>query len=194
LLYNFFIQRGRRNEAGFNAVRPHETKMKTREEKEKIVKELKQFFEKSSKVFFISLLNLNAEIQNSLRDQIKKIGGILKIAKKTLIKLANPNLDLEQEKFKIPFGLIFDLNDAKNIEIFKILTEFNKTYNLTIIEGLMQNRVLSPKEIIEIGKLPSYEVLLQKYNYLLKSLLGRLVFTLKIPISKLTLVVNNIKK
>jgi ribosomal protein L10 len=58
----------------------------------------------------------------------------------------------------------------------------------------MQNKVLSPKEIIEIGKLPSYEVLLQKYNYLLKSLLGRLVFTLKIPISKLTLVVNNIKK
>ena len=168
--------------------------MKTRQEKEQIIKELKQFFEKSSKVFFISLLNLNAEIQNSLRDQIKKVGGVLKIAKKTLIKLANPNLDLEQEKFKIPFGLIFDLNDAKNIEIFKILTEFNKTYNLTIIEGLMQNRVLSPKEIIEIGKLPSYEVLLQKYTYLLKSLLGRLVFTLKIPISKLTLVVNNIKK
>jgi ribosomal protein L10 len=168
--------------------------MKTREEKEKIVKELKQFFEKSSKVFFISLLNLNAEIQNSLRDQIKKVGGILKIAKKTLIKLANPNLDLEQEKFKIPFGLIFDLNDAKNIEIFKILTEFNKTYNLTIIEGLMQNRVLGSKEIIEIGELPSYEILLQKYTYLLKSLLGRLVFTLKIPISKLTLVVNNINK
>ena len=168
--------------------------MKTRQEKEQIIKELKQFFEKSSKIFFISLLNLNAEIQNSLRDQIKKIGGILKITKKTLIKLANPNLDLEQEKFKIPFGLIFDLNDAKNIEIFKILAEFNKTYNLTIIEGLIQNRVLSPKEIIEIGELPSYEVLLQKYNYLLKSLLGRLVFTLKIPISKLTLVVNNIKK
>jgi len=167
--------------------------MKTRQEKEEIVKELKQLFEKSSKVFFINLLNLNAEIQTYIKNQIKKLGGIFKVTKKTLLKLANPDLDLEQEKFKIPFGLVFDLNDINNIEIFKILTEFNKTYNVVLIEGLIQGKILSPEEILEIGNLPPKEILIHKYNLILKSLLNKFILTLKTPLIKFNSVVNNIK-
>ena len=193
MVYNIFIKSGRRNEAGLKTVRPHEITMKTRQEKEEIVKELKQLFGKSSKIFFINLLNLNAEIQTYIKNQIKKLGGIFKVTKKTLLKLANPDLDLEQEKFKIPFGLVFDLNDINNIEIFKILTEFNKTYNVVLIEGLMQGKILSPEEILEIGKLPPKEILIHKYNLILKSLLNKFILTLKTPLIKFNSVVNNIK-
>mgnify|MGYP000014697662 FL=1 len=168
--------------------------MKTKEEKKKIIEELIQLFEKSKKVFFICLLNINSEIQNSLRNQIKKAGGAFKVVKKNLLRLANKNLDLEKNEFKVPLGVIFDFNDLNNIEIFKMLTEFNKTKNLILIAALVGNRTLTPEEIIYIGQLPPREILVQKYNSLLKSLLGILFFTLKNPLIKLNLVVNNIKK
>ncbi len=168
--------------------------MKTREEKQKIIEELKHFFERSKKIFFICLSNINFEIQSSLRDQIKKAGGIFRVVKKTLLKLANKNLDLEGDEFKVPLGIIFDFNDLNNIEIFKILTEFNKTKNLVLVQALVGNKILRPEEIIKIGNLPPKEVLIQKYNIILKSLLRKLVLTLKNPIIKLNLVVNNVKK
>ena len=168
--------------------------MKTKEEKKKIVEELKDLFQKSQKFIFVSLLNINSEIQNEIKTQIKKLGGIFKVVKKNLLKLANRNINIEKEEFKQPFGVIFDLNDINNIDIFRTLLNLKEKHNIQLIEGVINNKILSSEEILEIGKLPSKEILIQRSIGTVNGLLVKFMQLLKNPLIRFNLVVSNAKK
>lgn len=167
--------------------------MKTKKEKAQIILELKELLENYSTIILISLLKLKGEEQKIFKDSIKKEGGVFKVFKKTLIKKAIPNfpLDLELEEFKQPFGMLFFKD---NLQIFKKLLEFSKNFQINIIKGILGNRILTKEEILEIGELPSIEVLRSKLIYSLKNPFQELCFTLKNPFIKLNMVVSNIKK
>lgn len=178
------------------AVRPYEIAMKTKFEKQQIVKEIKELFNKSSRVIFISLLKIPAESQKFFKEEIKKVNGIFKVFKKTLIKKSFQELpiDLEKEDFKQPFGIIFDFNPNEEIKLLKALTQIAEKIQLNIIKGISGNNILEKETIFEIGRLPSIEILRQKLLLVFKTKTTQPIFVFKLPLIKFTMVVSNIKK
>jgi large subunit ribosomal protein L10 len=166
--------------------------MKTKEEKAKIIEELKKLFEKSKGIIFLNLEKINNEIQFALRNDLKKTESFIKVVKKTLIKLANPNLSKILDSINSPFAIVF--NTSEDYNAFKIIANYSKKFNLEIFKGIIDDEVLDKNKVIEIGSLPSKEELISKFDGSLKSLFNRLIFTLKFPIIKFEKVVNNIKK
>lgn len=166
--------------------------MKTKEEKAKIIEELKKLFEKSKGIIFLNLEKINNEIQFALRNDLKKTESFIKVVKKTLIKLANPNLSKILDSINSPFAIVF--NTSEDYNAFKIIANYSKKFNLEIFKGIIDDEVLDKNKVIEIGSLPSKEELISKFDGSLKSLFNRLIFTLKFPIIKIEKVVNNIKK
>ena len=166
--------------------------MKTKEEKAKIIEELKKLYEKSKGIIFLNLEKINNEIQFALRNDLKKTESFIKVVKKTLIKLANPNLSKILDSINFPFAIVF--NTSEDYNAFKIIANYSKKFNLEIFKGIIDDEILDKNKVIEIGSLPSKEELISKFDGSLKSLFNRLIFTLKFPIIKFEKVVNNIKK
>lgn len=170
--------------------------MKTKLEKQKIIKEIYESFTKSSKLIFISLLNLSAESQKILKEQIKKTNGLFKVFKKTLIQksIKDLPLNLEDEEFKRPLGIIFDFNPAQDINLLRNLVQLSEKIKLEIIKGIFENQILEKNKILEIGELPPLEILRSKLIGIFKSKFSQLVLTLKLPIHKIIMVASNIRK
>ncbi|MGC8981400.1 MAG: 50S ribosomal protein L10 [Minisyncoccia bacterium] len=166
--------------------------MKTREEKAKIIEELKDLFKRSKGIIFLNLKKINSEIQFSLRKDLKKAESFIKVVKKTLIELANPNISKILDSINTPFAIVFDTSE--NYDTFKIIKDYSKKFNLEVLKGMIDNEVLDEKKVIEIGSLPSKEDLLRNISGTFKSSFNRLIFALKFPIIKIEKVVNNIKK
>ena len=169
--------------------------MKTKEEKAEIIKEIKEIYNSSPFIIFISLLNLGGDQQKTLKDTLKENSANFKVFKKTLIKKAIPELpiDLEDKELKQPFGLVFLTKKDIDVKVFKIISEFAEKYGLGIIRGILSGNVLTKEAILEIGKLPPLEVLRGKLILTLKSEIQKLIFVLKNPFIKLNLVVSSIK-
>ena len=107
-----------------------------------------------------------ADIQN-LKAKLRQVGGILTVAKNTLIKIAlkRPELD---PALQGPTALILALDDA--IAPIKALVDFAKSHALNIPApkaGLLNDRVLTATDIHTLATLPPK-------NQILSQLLGQL--------------------
>lgn len=169
--------------------------MKNIEKKEKIVEELKSLFDSSTGFFFISLKNINLEILNNLKKELKQQNTILKVAKKNLIKIANPLLKekMEENEFKKPIGILFSL-DINNLNIYKILQSYKDKNNLEILGGYIKNNFYLSDNLLSLSKFNTQEELYSKILLTLKYNLYNLINRLNFPLIKFLTVVSNIKK
>jgi ribosomal protein L10 len=169
--------------------------MKNIEKKKKIVEELKSLFDSSTGFFFISLKNINLEILNNLKKELKQQNTILKVAKKNLIKIANPLLKekMEENEFKKPIGILFSL-DINNINIYKILQSYKDKNNLEILGGYIKNNFYISDNLLSLSKFNTQEELYSKILLTLKYNLYNLINRLNFPLVKFLTVVSNIKK
>jgi ribosomal protein L10 len=169
--------------------------MKNIEKKKKIVEELKSLFDSSTGFFFISLKNINLEILNNLKKELKQQNTILKVAKKNLIKIANPLLKekMEENEFKKPIGILFSL-DINNLNIYKILQSYKDKNNLEILGGYIKNNFYISDNLLSLSKFNTQEELYSKILLTLKYNLYNLINRLNFPLVKFLTVVSNIKK
>jgi ribosomal protein L10 len=169
--------------------------MKNIEKKKKIVEELKFLFDSSTGFFFISLKNINLEILNNLKKELKQQNTILKVAKKNLIKIANPLLKekMEENEFKKPIGILFSL-DINNLNIYKILQSYKDKNNLEILGGYIKNNFYLSDNLLSLSKFNTQEELYSKILLTLKYNLYNLINRLNFPLIKFLTVVSNIKK
>ena len=125
-------------------------------EKKKIyLKEMKNFFSKSSSVFVTHYQGLTVKQIDELKNEMRKHGIMFKITKNRITKLA-----LEGTKFKKlenlfsgPTAVAFS-EDA--ISSAKILTKFAKNNShLKIIGGIMEDEPLTVEEVAKIATLPT---------------------------------------
>jgi len=169
--------------------------MKNIEKKKKIVEELKKLFNSATGVFFISLKNINLEILNNFKKQLKNNNVVLKVAKKNLIKIANPLLEnkLEEDLFKKPLAILFAL-DINNFNIYKILSGYKDKNNIEILGGYIKDKFYLADDLLNLSNVNSYEELYYKIILGLKLNLYHLVNNLNFPLLRFIAVVNNIKK
>ena len=129
--------------------------MMTKEKKKIYIKEMKDFFSKTSSIFVAHYQGLTVKEIDGLKSEMRKYGILFKITKNKITKLA-----LEGTKFKKlenlfsgPTAVAFS-EDA--ITSAKILTKFAKNNsNLKIIGGIMDDEPLSLEEVAKIATLPT---------------------------------------
>lgn len=162
--------------------------MKTKAQKKSIIDELKTNFEKAKAVVFLNLHKFNTSNLFKLKKELKSNEGELKVAKKTLLDLANNNIDAK--KIPGPFAVIFDF--SSNFKPFSILGKLKKELGIEVFGGSFGDKILSEKEIWGITELPSEDILQSKLVFVLKSRFNNITTALKSPINKLVIVLNQI--
>jgi large subunit ribosomal protein L10 len=167
--------------------------MRTKQEKEKILKDLTEKFNSANGYLLVSLINLKTSNQNKIRSILKENNGLFQVVKKTLIYKANPNFPFNDEQLKLPFALIWNFDN--NLSSFQALKKLAKEgINLEIISGYAEGKILSKDEALAIINLPSKEELMSKVVQNIKGLMYKMDYTLQFPLKKLIFILSQIKK
>lgn len=117
------------------------------------VKFLKGKIAESKSAVIVDYSGTNANEQIELRSMLRAAGGEMFVGKNTLVKIA-----FDQEEMVDSFtgmnAVVFSNEDA--VAALKKLFEFHDDKNkLTIKQGFMEDKVLSPAEVEALSKLPS---------------------------------------
>jgi ribosomal protein L10 len=154
--------------------------IKKKEKKIKMLEEFKKNLENFKFLVFFSIFKLDTKTLEDLRKKLKKEKCKLLVMKKTLLKKAFSDKNLEFLEEKLPVAIILAPKlFSLPIKLLKEALEGKE--NSKIFGGIYENRVFSEKEILQISELPSE-----------RELLGKLAFTLFSPIQKLPLIFNQI--
>jgi len=147
----------------------------TKDQKGKIIEDLKEKIEKQKIMIFVNFAGLKVKDLFELRKKLKLANCQLKVAKKTLLNLIlkNYNTVLFQEvvKLKGQMAVIFGFTEV--ILPAKIVYQFSLgNPNLKILGGYFEEKFREPDKIITLAEIPS-----------LNELLARLVKNISAPIS-----------
>lgn len=163
---------------------PNKIMALTKVQKQKIIADLEDKINRSKSLVFANIQGLKVKDLSELRKKIKEGGGLLQVVKKTLLNLIFKKSDsgLNVKNLNGEVALIFSFQDE--IKAAKTVYEFSKEKeNLKIISGIFDRKYLEKEKVLEIAQLPAKE-----------ELLGKLVFSIKSPISNLVNVLQgNIK-
>jgi len=128
------------------------------------LKQLKSAFTEAKSSVFIDYSKLTANQINELRAKLKEVGGLMKVAKNTLIEKSLPKkAGLEGQT-----AVIFGKEDS--ISPIKILYEFIKENELPQVKlGIFEGEQVDESKLAEIAVIPSKNELLAKLAGGLKS-------------------------
>jgi large subunit ribosomal protein L10 len=147
----------------------------TKELKGQILKDLEEKFSRAQAVYFAENKGMSVKDVSALRKKLYENGIDFVVAKKTLMKLAakNQNLpELTDEVLTGPIAAVIGYADM--IIPSKIVKDFGATVENKVVltGGVMEGKLLSKAQAIELASIPSKE-----------QLLARLVGSMKSPIS-----------
>ena len=169
--------------------------MLNRTEKIALVKELNEKFKKAKAVILTDFKGLTVEEINQLRQKCREAEVEYRVIKNTLIRLAVLDTPLEKLKEKIigPNAVAISYSDP--IVLAKLLMEFKKKFNLfDLKEGFLEGKLIAPKDIEALSKLPNREVLLAQFLGTLGAVPRQFVSVLYGMIAKLLYVLEGIKE
>ena len=152
----------------------------SKEDKTKVIDELKDKFSRSKSFFLTDFTGLNVEQITGLRKDFRAKKIEYRVAKNTLIKLVAKDLSLDQmtEHLDGPTGIAFGYGDP--VTPAKVLYEVNKKLNKPRIKIFwVEGRFFKGDEIEKLAKLPSREQLLAQIIASLDSGMRNLVGTLE---------------
>ena len=167
----------------------------TKEKKNIILKNLEEKIEKQKVVIFTDFTGVKVKDLVNLRKNLKKVEGELKVAKKTLAKIAleKKGFTIDTKKLKGEMALVFGYNDQ--VAPAKTIYQFSKENpSFKILGGFLENEYKEEKDIIELAKLPSREELLAKIVGSIASPMSGFVNVLQGNIKGLIYALSAIKK
>ena len=156
----------------------------TKEQKKKIIEDLKEKIERQKAMIFVDFTGLKVKDLSNLRKKLRAADNELKVVKKTLLGSTFKERDfkIDIEKLKGEVAIIFGFKEG--LSLAKIIYQFSQENpNLKILGGFFEKKFQEAEEIITLAQLPTRE-----------ELLARLVGTISVPISNLVNVLQgNIK-
>jgi|SRR3989344_204501 len=138
----------------------------TKEQKTKQVLDLKDKISNQKSMVFVDFSKVPSKEIFSLRKSLKEAGCNLKIAKKTLVRIAFGQSNLSywnKISSSIPgqLALIFGIEDE--IAPARIAYKFSKTQeNLRILGGIFEQRFIERDKVLALAMLPSRNELLSR--------------------------------
>jgi large subunit ribosomal protein L10 len=154
-------------------------------QKTKQIDSIKESVSKQKSVIFVDFSKVPSKEMFSLRKSLKEAGCKLKIAKKTLVRIAfgQSNISFWNKiKAVIPgqLALVFGIEDE--IAPARISNEFGKkNENFKILGGIFEKRFIEKTKVMELASIPPRN-----------ELLGRLVGSIYSPVSSFVRVLNKI--
>jgi len=137
----------------------------TKESKAEVLAELVEKFGKSKSVAFADYRGLNVDGISQLRGKLRKKGAEMKIAKKTLIKLAatqNGIENMDSSDMAGPVAVTFSYEDP--FTGLKALYEFSKTNEkIKLLGGIIDGKVVDAATIKKYAMIPSHDELLSMF-------------------------------
>ncbi|MBC7328150.1 50S ribosomal protein L10 [bacterium] len=170
----------------------------TRAQKEAIVEELTELWKNSSGVLFTTYIGIDANSMSQLRRTIRDWGGVMKVAKHTLIKICVNKLYGDQFNLDAlfqnsPTALIFLPSDFP--AFLKNFNRLLRDYQMVKIKGgIIEGRQLDGEACVALANLPPREVLLAQVTAAIASPITSLVYTLQSIIARLIWSLEAIRK
>lgn len=131
-------------------------------EKGKIIEEVRQRLGQTSIAVVTHYRGLSVGDMTNLRSKMRESGCHYQVVKNTLTRRAAKGTDFEKlgEFLTGPTGIAFS---SDPVAPAKVLVEFTKKNPaLMILGGVLDGTVVTPKDIADLAKLPSKEVLVAK--------------------------------
>lgn len=154
--------------------------MLTKEQKNQVVAELKEKFEKTKGMVMTEYKGMTVAEITELRDQLRSKGIDYKVVKNTLARIASEGTPIEaaKDQFKGPIGVAMGFDDAAVVA--KTVLDFSKKNDkLKIMGGVVDGSLYDEAAMKTIASLPSRDVLL-----------GMMAGTMNAPASKMARLMN----
>jgi len=135
----------------------------TKEQKQKIVEELKEKIDRQKSMVFVAVEGLKAADIFDLRKKLGEADCQLQVIKKTLTDIAfkKEKLEFNIKELEGQFALVFGFGDE--VSPAKIAYQFSLgNKNLKILGGFFEDKFRSAEEIIALAKIPSKQELFAK--------------------------------
>ena len=159
----------------------------TKEQKTKQIDSIKEKLSNQKSIVFVDFNKVPSKEMFTLRKTLKENGCNLKIAKKTLVRVAFGQSNISywnKIKSSIPgqLALVFGIDDE--IAPARIANQFAKTQeNLKILGGIFESRFIEREKVLVLANLPSRN-----------ELLSRLVGSIYSPVTSFVRVLDKIRE
>ena len=147
-------------------------------------------------VYLVDHQGLTANQMNQLRHLIDATEANLQIVKNTLFlrALREVQPDINTESFELSGTTAALYANQDPVAPVKVIVKFTKDHQLPTIKlGLLDHRVLTADQVDQLSKLPGIDVLRGQVVGMLASPLSRLVGSLNSTLSKIVLVLDQIR-
>jgi large subunit ribosomal protein L10 len=138
----------------------------TKEKKQKSLGDLKTHLSKQKSIVFADFSKVNSKDLFSLRKQLKEAGCQLKVAKKTLVRIAFGQSGISfwnHVKKSVPGQLALVMGFEDEIAPARIANKFTKVNeNFKILGGVFESRFIDRDKVLALATLPSREELLAR--------------------------------
>ena len=136
---------------------------KTRQEKEQSLKNLVEDLKSSKSAVFANFQGLKVSESEDLRQKCRDSKIKYVASKKTLLKNALKDLDLDIDTKSFEGGVAIALGVEDEVTPAKIIADFAKGNELvTIFGGILEGKFMDANKIKELSNLPSKQELLAK--------------------------------
>jgi large subunit ribosomal protein L10 len=160
------------------------------------VKQLKDWVSSAKSMVVVNYSGLKANEINSLRRQIQKVNGEMKVAKNRLIKIALSDLEICKQfddYLNGPSAFIIAIEDE--ISPIKELKSFSKDNDTLEIKcGFVENEFYLKEQLMELAELPTKIQLIGMLAGVLNAPLNNFVNALAGNIRNLVNVLNRVKE
>ena len=168
----------------------------TREEKTVQLKDIQEKLGKASSVIFTHYIGMNVRDVSELRKKLKEVGAEMKVAKKTLMKIAAKEKSLPELPDALmdgPVACIFSYADP--LTGAQVAFKFGKDHpQVTFLGGIFEGKLLSQADAKALAQIPSRLVLLAIFAGMVRSPLQTFAGMCSSPLSGFARAVAEIAK
>jgi large subunit ribosomal protein L10 len=167
---------------------------KTRAQKSETVRSLKEKLAGMSSVVFANFEQLPTKDIEAVRRELKKVGAIYTVAKKTLLRLAFKDAGVPVDPKTVPGNFATVIGTTDEVAPAKILAGFSKDHPaLKLIAGVLEGKLLDAAGVKALAALPGKKELQARLVGSLASPMSRLASVLAGNFRGLVVVLNAIK-
>jgi len=157
----------------------------SRDQKQVQLQELTEKMSSSTSVMFTHYIGLSVSEVGELRAKLQEVQSEMKVAKKTLMKLAAAEAglpELTDEDLPGPISLIFSNDDP--LAGAQIAFKFAKDHDqVELVGGIFEGKLLTKEEAVALAKMPSRDVLLATFVGMIQSPLTKFAGACSAPLS-----------
>jgi len=138
-----------------------------RNRKEQVVGELKEVFETSGIIVAATYSGITVAQMSDLRTRMREQSAFVRVAKNSLARIAIDGSPSEGMKDLLVDQIVL-LYSEDPVTAAKISVDFSKkNENLKIVGGVMGEKILDSKGVLEVSKMPSREEVLSSISALI---------------------------